>query len=176
MRILTIIFISIICSFTYGQTKKVDIKLDLSGQHLKSIPDSVFKKKEITVLDLGSSGITFYPPLSALVDSSANEIKELPDNIGELTNLRSLNLNGNKLTKLPNSIIKLTNLEVLDLSFNKDLDMVQELDKLKKLPNLKILKIVEVKLKKNDLILVKAILGTDTKVIATISEYMESFQ
>ncbi|POY34643.1 hypothetical protein C3K47_19265 [Solitalea longa] len=151
-----------------------DVKVDLSGQHLKSIPDSVFRNNEITYLDLGSREITFYPPLSGLVDSNANEISHLTERIGNLTKLRTLILNSNKLTTLPNAITKLTDLEVLDLSINKELDIVQQLDKLKKLPKLKVLKIVDVKLTKTDISVVKSAFQPNTKIILSIPEYLEA--
>ncbi len=125
-------------------------------------------------LDLGSSNVTFYPPLSALVDSNANEISDLPENIGNLTNLQTLILNSNRLTTLPRNISKLTNLEVLDLSINKDLDIIEQLDKLKQLPKLKVLKIVDVKLTRDDIPLIKSAFHTDTKIILTIPEYVEA--
>lgn len=173
MRSLLIIisFLALI-SCSEGQEPLNEVKINLSGQHLKSIPDSIFHYKEITYLDLGSSKVTFYPPLSALVDSNTNEISDLPDKIGNLTNLRTLILNSNKLTTLPNDITKLTKLEVLDLSKNKDLEIIQQLDKLKQLPNLKVLKIVDVKLTREEIPLIKSALHTDTKIILTIPEYM----
>jgi hypothetical protein len=176
MRHLITITLLGIYSYAQVQGSQMDIKIDLSGRHLKSIPDSIFEKREITYLDLGSHEVTFYPPLSALVDSNVNEISKLPDKVGELTNLRVLILNSNKLTALPNSIMKLTNLEVLDLSINKELDIIQELNKLKQLPKLKVLKIVDVKRNKNDLELLKKSLNPDTKVIVTIKEYMETLK
>jgi leucine-rich repeat protein SHOC2 len=151
-----------------------NLKVDLSGQRLTSIPDSVFEITDVTYLDLGSSDVTFYPPLSALVDSNANEISELPEQIGKLTKLQTLILNSNKLTTLPNGIIKLTDLEVLDLSINKNMDIVQQLDKLKQLPKLKVLKIVDVKLTSSDTSFVKSSLSRDTKIIFTIPEYFET--
>lgn len=150
------------------------MKINLSGQHLKSIPDSVFQNKEVTYLDLGSSEVIFYPPLSALVDSNANEILHLPDKIGNLTSLKTLILNSNRLTTLPSEITKLTNLEVLDLSINRDLDIVRQLDKLKQLPKLKVLKIVDVKLTRDEIPLIKSAFNSDTKIILTIPEYIEA--
>lgn len=61
--------------------KQSETKLVLSGQKLTAIPDSVFGKTELTYLDLGSSSIVFYPPLSALEDTNANSISELPNKI-----------------------------------------------------------------------------------------------
>ena len=174
MRILLIIItILTLISCSDGQATLNEVKINLSGQHLKSIPDSIFENKEITFLDLGSSDVTFYPPLSALVDSNANEISDLSDKIGNLINLQTLILNSNRLTILPNEISKLTKLEVLDLSNNKDLDIIQQLDKLKGLPKLKVLKIVNVKLRKDDIPLIKSSLHNDTKIILTIPEYIE---
>jgi Leucine-rich repeat (LRR) protein len=177
MRLLLIILAFLTLASCSGeQTTYIEVKIDLSGQHIKSIPDSILQNNEITYLDLGSSDVTFYPPLSAWVDSNANEISELPDGIGNLTNLRTLILNSNRLTSLPSEISKLTNLEVLDLSSNKDLDIMQQLNKLKELPKLKVLKIVDVKLTRDDIPLIKSAFHNDTKIILTILEYIESLK
>ena len=150
-------------------------KLVLSGQKLTAIPDFVFDKTDLTYLDLGSSSIVFYPPLSALEDTNANSISELPGKIEKLINLKTLILNSNKLTTLPNSITKLTSLEVLDLSINKQLDITKELDKLKEMKNLKVLKIVDTELRIDDYETVKKALP-GIKIIATIPEYFESLK
>jgi hypothetical protein len=60
------------------QTTQQEIGVDLSGKHLSEIPDSVFQHTETTYLDLGSSIVTFYPPLSALVDTNSNNIFSIP--------------------------------------------------------------------------------------------------
>ena len=175
MRLLTIILtVLTLNSCSLGQLPRQDVKVDLSGQHLTEVPDSVFQNTEINYLNLGSSGVTFYPPLSTLVDSNSNSISTLPEQIGKLTKLKTLILNTNRLTALPNSIIRLTELEVLDLSINKDLNIVQQIDKLKQLPKLKVLKIVDVKMTRDDIALVKSALHHDTKVIVTIPEYIEA--
>ena len=153
-----------------------NVSIDLIGKHLKSVPDSILENKDITTLNLGSSKMVFYPPLSALVDSNANEISELPNDIGTLKNLKVLKVSSNRLTRLPESIIKLTCLEDLDLSINKELDIVRELDKLKQLPKLKVLKIVDTKVRTQDLQLIKASLKPGTRIIATISEYMRNLE
>lgn len=155
-------------------TTQREMKIDLSGQHRTEIPDSIFQMPEITYLNLGSSNITFYPPLSNLADSNSNSISILPEQIGRLTQLQTLILNTNKLTSLPDSIMNLINLEVLDLSINKDLDIIQQLDKLKKLPKLRVLKIVDVKITNEDVALLKSALSNDTKIISTIPEYFEA--
>lgn len=153
---------------------KQEVKVDLRGQNLTEIPDSVFQNSDITYLDLGSSNITFYPPLSASVDSNSNNISFLPERIGKLTKLKTLVLNTNKLTSLPNSITKLTDLEVLDLSINKELNIVQQLDKLKQLPKLRELKIVDVKITTDEIAIVKSAFQSETKIIVTIPEYIKA--
>jgi hypothetical protein len=61
-------------SCSQKQTTQQEISVDLAGKHLSKIPDSVFQHIETTYLDLGSSNVTFYPPLSALVDTNSNNI------------------------------------------------------------------------------------------------------
>jgi internalin A len=48
-----------------------------------------------------------------------NQLTEIPDFIGELTNLEKLYLSDNQLTEIPESVGKLTNLTTLHLSFNQ---------------------------------------------------------
>jgi hypothetical protein len=50
----------------------------------------------------------------------------------------------------------------------------QQLDKLKQLPKLKVLKIVDVNMTKDELATVKSALRPDTKIIVTIPEYIEA--
>ena len=125
MKLLSIIITFLtLNSCSQRQMTQREVKVDLRGKHLNQIPDSVYQNSEITYLDLGSSDVTFYPPLSSMIDSNSNHILFLSEKIGTLTNLKTLVLNTNQLTTLPNSIIKLINLEVLDLSINKDLIIV----------------------------------------------------
>ncbi len=50
---------------------------------------------------------------------SFQQINELPDEIGQLTNLISLSLSNNRLKALPDSIVQLTNLTTLNLQDNQ---------------------------------------------------------
>ncbi len=50
---------------------------------------------------------------------SSKQITEIPEEIGQLTNLTSLDLHNNQLTALPESIAQLTNLTSLDLKSNQ---------------------------------------------------------
>ncbi|WP_107666955.1 leucine-rich repeat domain-containing protein, partial [Cyanothece sp. BG0011] len=57
-------------------------------------------------------------------------LNSLPPEIGQLTNLTSLNLSFNQLTDLPPEIGQLTNLTSLDLSFNQLTDLPPEIGQL----------------------------------------------
>lgn len=56
---------------------------------------------------------------ATMLDLSNKGIEELPDELGELTSLKTLNLSYNNITELPDSIILLKNLESLLLTRNK---------------------------------------------------------
>ena len=86
-----------------------------------------------------TSGWTIYPPLSALQQMTERPpFRQLPDEITELTNLKTLGLVGLDLKTLPDNFDKLENLDSLNLIFNK-LTISNETEKLKKLKNLKYL-------------------------------------
>jgi Leucine-rich repeat (LRR) protein len=69
----------------------------------------------------------------AELDLSWNQLKTLPEEIGELKNLITLDLAGNQLESLPPEIEKLTNLSTLDLSRNQLECLPPEIEKLTKL-------------------------------------------
>src|SRR5205085_2081126 len=100
--------------------------LDLSNQDLTAIPDSVFALSQLEYLNLGNN-FTIYPPLSALVDGasgdSLNKITQVPQEIQNLSHLRSLGLRGVGLNSLPPEIAQLENLDSLDISFNSNLNI-----------------------------------------------------
>ena len=50
---------------------------------------------------------------------SSREIRELPKEIGQLTNLQNFYVHNNKLTELPKEIGQLTNLQYFDVSNNQ---------------------------------------------------------
>ncbi|MEM7184420.1 MAG: leucine-rich repeat domain-containing protein [Spirochaetota bacterium] len=69
------------------------------------------------------------------LDLARNRLVRLPESIGKLKNLKSLNLVGNQLSHLPKSITKLKSLQELDL----DQSLSSYADELKKeLPECKI--------------------------------------
>ena len=85
---------------------------------------------------------TVYPPLSWFETRELKEpFRKLPESIGQLKRLRSLQLSNLDINKLPETITELSNLEHLDLSMNK-LDISSELPKLRKLPRLKHLRVL----------------------------------
>lgn len=75
-------------------------RLDLSKQKLSRIPSEVF---------------TSFPNMYELV-LSKNKLKTLPDELGNLRNLRILKLDRNKFESLPETIGRLEKLEVLDVN------------------------------------------------------------
>lgn len=166
--LLSILTLSVSC-----KTYRSELKIDLKDKRLTSIPDSVFKNKDLVELDLGANEIVFYPPLSTVEDENQNKITELPERISELILLKRLVLNSNNLSKLPNSITKLENLEVLDLALNKDLNILNEIPKLNKLPKLKILIITDTKFNNRDLISIQNTLNKNIKLIYTIDDYFD---
>ena len=176
MKSKTIIALTI-CLISCSEKVKYK-KIDLGYLQLTSIPDSIFTKTEVTDLDLGIKGFVIYPPLSALTplntDSSLNHLTQLDEKIGNLTNLRNLNLSGNRLTSLPESITKLTALEALNLSFNDDLDVSKEIDKLREMSSLKVLNIIGISnMRANEII--KKALEPRVKVIYSSEDLLEQW-
>jgi Leucine-rich repeat (LRR) protein len=151
-------------------------KLDLSDRSLTIIPDSVFNKTDLVYLGLGSKNITLYPPLSALIDSGANQIAQIPGEIKNLSKLRILDLNSNNLKTLPIEITSLKNLEVLDLSFNPNFNLMAELDKLGQLPRLQTLKAAGLPLSQDSINIMTARLGPNLRIITSLEEYMQDLK
>ncbi len=57
------------------------------------------------------------------LNSSNNQISELPDSLGDFSNLTELWLNSNELKTLPESISKLKKVKLMDISGNKGIDL-----------------------------------------------------
>ncbi|XP_010541089.1 PREDICTED: plant intracellular Ras-group-related LRR protein 6-like [Tarenaya hassleriana] len=96
-------------------------KLDLSNNHLQSIPESLTAR----LLNLMA------------LDVRSNQLKSLPNSIGCLSKLKFLNISGNFLISLPKTIEYCRSLEELNANFNKLIKLPDtmgfELTNLKKL-------------------------------------------
>ena len=118
--------------------------IPLATYNLDSIPPQIAQLKkveELTVSLDSSMGWTIYPPLSANLERiSKPPYKTLPDEIGDLSFLKKLDISGLNLKSLPPSFKKLQNLEHVNLAMNK-LDIAKELPMLLSLPKLKVLSV-----------------------------------
>ncbi|WP_313989907.1 leucine-rich repeat domain-containing protein [Xanthocytophaga flavus] len=80
----------------------------------------------LRILDLSAHELEIYPAvinkltgLEELYLGGSRKIGSIPDQIGQLTNLRVLNLSANNLRDLPPTIANLVNLTELNLSHNE---------------------------------------------------------
>lgn len=115
----------------------LDIKnLDLTGLHVKSLPDEISVLKNLIVLILTDTNITILPDilwnLTSLrrLDLSNLRLFKIPSDIDKLINLEMLALSRNNLTKLPSEIGNLTKLLVLLLNVNMILHLPPEIGNL----------------------------------------------
>jgi len=96
-------------------------------------------REGVTRLDLSGKGITEIPEcigqLTNLqtLDFGENQITEIPECIGQLTNLQTLDLNENQITEIPECIGKLTNLKGLDFRENQITEIPEYIGQLTKL-------------------------------------------
>lgn len=91
--------------------------LDLSGQGLTRVPDSVFTQSDLEALNVSQNNL----------DGS------LQAEVRHLQNLRTLDLSDNNFTGVPAEIGQLARLEILDLSNNPITGLPYELGNLKEL-------------------------------------------
>ena len=130
-------------------------KLDLSGQNLTELPDSIEELDLLVELDLrnlinlkrlyiNSCQLEYLPisvsNLSKLSQLylAQNKLTSLPEEIGNLTRLNKLYVSNNQLKTLPESIGQLSRLKYLDLSENQISELPQSLKGLTNLLNLRI--------------------------------------
>jgi len=91
------------------------------------------KEKKASVIDLSNKGITELPDeigeISGLrtLNLCYNNLTQLPSSLCNLGNLNKLLLTRNKLTKLPLGICNLTKLKILDLSYNPIVKLPHEI-------------------------------------------------
>lgn len=114
------------------------VRLDLAGLEVEDIPKEVWEFTWLVQLNLGSAAIEengrkkYYRnkirEISAdignllnlrFLDISYNRLESLPESIGNLIELESLYLESNQLQEIPESIGNLLKLRRLDLRYNK---------------------------------------------------------
>ena len=116
--------------------------LNLSGNPLTALPESLGQLTQLQSLDLSGNQLTALPEslgqLTQLqsLDLSGNQLTALPESLGQLTQLQSLDLSGNQLTALPESLGQLTQLQSLDLSVNQLTALPESLGQLTQLESL----------------------------------------
>ena len=113
-----------------GQVVKLRLHMGLGG----AVPAEVGRLSALTVLDLG------YSRLATLTMEQfyiyRNRLTSLPAEIGQLTALRELNLEGNPLTSVPAEIGQLTSLRELNLNGNELTSLPAEIGQLTSLTDL----------------------------------------
>ncbi|KAK9697200.1 hypothetical protein RND81_08G020900 [Saponaria officinalis] len=100
--------------------------IDLRGMSLGSIPNPNINLASISKLDLSNNDLQIIPEsLTArllnviILDVHSNQLKSLPNSIGCLSKLKTLNVSGNLLTSLPRTIEDCRSLEEINANFNK---------------------------------------------------------
>ena len=99
--------------------------VDLSGQQLTTLPESVLNQTDITSLNLSNNQLTTLPPgISKLTNLKIlnvenNRLVTLPAEVGQLKNLQTADFSNNRLTSLPPELGNLTQLESLNLTSYK---------------------------------------------------------
>jgi internalin A len=99
-------------------------------------------KRGAAILNLAGEGIFELPEeIGQLTNLQAlklqdNQLTSLPDSIAKLINLERLDLGGNNLTSLPKAIGRLTNLRMLSITGNQFAELPESIAQLKKLEEL----------------------------------------
>jgi leucine-rich repeat protein SHOC2 len=107
----------LLVAFLTGHCKGQDLTREYSKHKVyKNFRKALKNKLEVTVLDLSEQGLS-----------------NLPENIGELKNLKVLKLDGNTIRHFPQGFWQLVNLEVLLINRNKLDSLPERLGDLKNL-------------------------------------------
>lgn len=110
------------------------VRIDLSGNHLKEIPENFGLLTKLIVLNLSNNKLSFLPEsmkelkLLSNLDIRRNSFEEIPQSILTLP-LRYLNANANKISDI-SVLNKCSELRVLDVSANciKEIDSSFKID------------------------------------------------
>lgn len=131
--------------------KSQEMMVDLSGQKISELPDSLFTKADqITDLNLGSTGGIFVATYSAVRPlpfgtGVRNYFRRLSPKIGLLKNLKIIDLSFNDVITLPLEFYSLQNIEELNLNFNYNFNLQAESSKIPSLRKLKKLFLIGVR-------------------------------
>ena len=98
--------------------------------------DEAYYQAEKKIEEALKSGATELDLSVKWTDEKSPQLYELPESIGQLVQLQSLNLSNNKLLVLPESLGNLVQLHSLNLSRNKVVIWPKSLSNLVKLENL----------------------------------------
>lgn len=120
--------------------------IEIHGLPIEDIPELLYDYPNIRYLRIDCTSFECMKSLSKRIKEfinletliiSKSALKELPIEIGELSNLKKLMiLGGGQLRSIPNEILKLQNLEELDLWRNSLTKWPIELNKMKKLKSI----------------------------------------
>src|SRR6476660_8115350 len=118
MRLIVALSIFLLFSCNYKTEKRERGRgVLILNNDLATIPDSIFAIPNLSSLIISCEGYTSYPSLHAF---DTNEVRyhelpleKIPEQIGQLTNLTKLVVNGTRIQNLPSSLVKLTNLDTL---------------------------------------------------------------
>ncbi|XP_046350543.2 leucine-rich repeat protein SHOC-2-like [Haliotis rufescens] len=99
---------------TFGQTNHRLKVLDMSGNFMTSLPNSIGELTELETLHLGS----VIDELERRNFQNGNWISQLPVTFCQMVNLKELHLDENQIQELPEDFGNLVNLEFLDLGQN----------------------------------------------------------
>ncbi|XP_074596241.1 leucine-rich repeat-containing protein 58-like [Brevipalpus obovatus] len=127
----------------FGNSFAPNLKvLNLSGNKLTGIPESILELDHLRSLFMGGNQIKFLTKnvikLSHLqtLCLGGNQLTEIPEEVGSLSKLETLFLCENKLTRLPSSIKRLTKLRSLALHMNQLTTLPPEIVRLTSLTEL----------------------------------------
>ena len=115
------------------------LRLDLTGNHMKVLPDAILKLSKLETLILAYNSLirlpANIPDLKSLknLDLLKNRLKELPENFGELKNLQTLNIRANPIIQLPESMERLYNLTSLEIQYGNLTKLPANIGRLSKL-------------------------------------------
>ncbi len=98
--------------------------------------DKPYQAAEKKIEEARRSGATELDLSCRYVAEDSEMLTELPESLGQLTQLQTLSLSHNKLTALPESLGQLTQLQTLDLSYNQLTALPESLGQLTQLQNL----------------------------------------